>query len=64
MTESKIELDEMITVGTLADKLLIPVSSLITELMKNGVFATVNEKIDFDTAEIIVRIASKIDVLP
>ncbi len=55
MTDSKIELDEMITVGALADKLLIPVSSLITELMKNGVFATVNEKIDFDTAEIIVQ---------
>lgn len=55
MANSKIELDDMITVGTLADKLLIPVSSLITELMKNGVLATVNEKIDFDTAQIIVN---------
>ena len=53
-TKSRIELDETITVGALADKLLMPVSGLITELMKNGVFATVNEKIDFDTAEIIV----------
>ena len=53
-TSSKIEIDDMITVGTLADKLTIPVSTLITELMKNGVMATVNEKIDFDTAQIIV----------
>ncbi len=54
MANSKIELEDMITVGTLADKLLIPVSTLITELMKNGVLATVNEKIDIDTAQIIV----------
>ncbi len=44
----------MITVGALAEKLSIPVSRLITELMKNGVMATVNERIDFDTAQIIV----------
>lgn len=44
----------MITVGTLAEKLSLPVTRLIGELMKNGVMATVNEKIDFDTAEIIV----------
>lgn len=50
----KIELEEMTTVGTLADKLELPVSRLITELMKNGVMATVNERIDFDTAQIIV----------
>src|SRR5437762_7296821 len=45
----------MITVGALADKLLIPVTKLIGELMKNGVMATVNERIDFDTAQIIVE---------
>ncbi len=44
----------MITVGALAEELSIPVTKLITELMKNGVMATVNERIDFDTAEIIV----------
>lgn len=53
-TTTKIEVDEMVTVGDLADKLSIPVSSLIAELMKNGVMATVNEKIDFDTAQIVV----------
>jgi translation initiation factor IF-2 len=49
-----IQIEDMITVGTLADKLMLPVTRLIAELMKNGVMATVNEKIDFDTAEIIV----------
>lgn len=49
-----IEIENMITVGNLAEKLMIPVSKLIGELMKNGVMATVNEQIDFDTAQIIV----------
>jgi translation initiation factor IF-2 len=48
-----IEIEDMITVGTLADKLMIPVTRLIAELMKNGVMATVNERVDLDTAQII-----------
>jgi translation initiation factor IF-2 len=31
----------------------IPVNRVLTELMKNGVFTSINEKIDFDTAMII-----------
>src|SRR6185369_15832986 len=50
-----IEIEDMITVGTLADKLSLPVTRLIAELFKNGVMATVNERIDFDTAQIIVE---------
>ncbi len=50
-----IEIDDMITVGALADKLMLPVTRLIGELMKNGVMVTVNEQIDFDTAQIIVE---------
>jgi translation initiation factor IF-2 len=50
-----IEIEDMITVGTLAEKLMLPVTRLIGELMKNGVMATVNERIDFDTAQIIVQ---------
>src|SRR5690606_31450645 len=46
--------EDTITVGALAEKLSLPVSKLIAELMKNGVMATVNERIDFDTAQIIV----------
>lgn len=50
-----IEIEDTITVGALADKLTLPVTRLIAELMKNGIMATVNERIDFDTAQIIVE---------
>ncbi|MDB5163403.1 MAG: translation initiation factor [Candidatus Saccharibacteria bacterium] len=48
-----IEIEDTITVGALAEKLMLPVTKVIAELMKNGVMATVNERIDFDTAQII-----------
>lgn len=51
---STIEIENSITVGSLAEKLLLPVTQLIGELMKNGIMVTVNERIDFDTAQIIV----------
>lgn len=50
-----IEVENTITVGALAERLMIPVSQLIAELMKNGVMATVNERLDFDTAQIITQ---------
>jgi translation initiation factor IF-2 len=53
--QTTIEIEDMITVGTLAERLSIPVSRLIGELMKNGIMATVNERIDFDTAQIITE---------
>jgi translation initiation factor IF-2 len=53
MSSRTIQIENGLTVGSLAEKLDIPVSKLIAELMKNGVFATVNERIDFDTAAII-----------
>lgn len=49
-----IEIDDYVTVGHLAELLGLPVSKLIAELLKNGVMATVNEKLDFDTAQIMV----------
>lgn len=49
-----IEIDEQITVGTLASLLDLPVSKLIAELFKNGVMATINEMIDYDTAQIML----------
>ncbi len=49
-----IQIDSTITVGDLAEALSIPVTKLIMELMKNGVMVTVNERIDFDTAQIMV----------
>lgn len=56
-----IEIEDMITVGTLAEKLQLPATRLIGELMKNGVMVTINERIDFDTAQIIVE-ELKLDV--
>ncbi len=52
--KTSIEIEDTITVGNLAEKLMLPVTAVMTELMKNGVMATVNERIDFDTAQIIV----------
>lgn len=54
MASATIEVEATITVGDLAEKLSVPVTSLIGELFKNGMMITVNEKVDFDTAQIIV----------
>ena len=51
---STLEIDGLITVGALAEQLKIPPAQLIGELFRNGMMVTVNEKIDFDTAQIIV----------
>ena len=50
----QVEIPETITVGELAAKLDIEATQLITELVKNGVMAAVNDSIDFETAEIIL----------
>jgi translation initiation factor IF-2 len=50
-----IEIEDMITVGALAEKLSLPATRLIGELLKNGVMVTINERIDIDTAQIIVE---------
>jgi translation initiation factor IF-2 len=42
-----------ITVRALAELAGIPINRVLAELMKNGVFTSINEKIDFDTAAII-----------
>ncbi len=48
-----ISIPAVITVRALAEVSQIPVNRLLQELIKNGVFASINEKIDFDTASII-----------
>ncbi len=55
MAVRTIEIEENVTVGTLADQLMIPATKLIGELFKNGIMATINERIDFDTAQIMVE---------
>ena len=55
MAEKVVTLADTITVGELADLLNLPVTTLIGELFKNGIIATINQKIDFETATIIVE---------
>ncbi len=55
MAEKVIVIADSITVGELAETLNIPVTTLIGELFKNGIAATINQRIDFETAQIIVE---------
>ena len=55
MAEKVIIIADSITVGELAEKLNLPVTNLIGELFKNGIAATINQRIDFETATIIVE---------
>ncbi len=52
-TINKVKIPEVITVGDFAHRLSLPVAKVVAELMKNGVMATINELIDFETAAII-----------
>ncbi len=50
-----VRIPDEITVGELANRLKITASEVIKKLMMNGIMATVNEVIDFDTAFIITE---------
>ncbi len=62
MAEKIIVIADSITVGELADKLNLPVTNLIGELFKNGIAATINQRIDFETASIIIEELGLTDV--
>ena len=51
----KILLPRSVTVKKFSEILDMPLNLIITELMKNGILATINEKIDFETASIIAQ---------
>lgn len=51
--KKKIEVGKVIKVGEFANILGLGPAAVVGELMKNGVMATINEQIDFDTAQII-----------
>jgi len=53
--EKKVKIPSSLTVKKFGGILALPVNVVITELMKNGVMATINEKIDFETASIIAQ---------
>lgn len=52
--EKVLVIADSITVGELAEALHLPVTTLVGELFKNGIVATINQRIDFETATIIV----------
>lgn len=52
-TKKKVSIPSGISVKKLSEILQLPVAAVITELMKNGILATINEEIDYDTASII-----------
>lgn len=49
----KVELPGVITVREFATKLQLPITIVIGELMKSGILANLNERIDFTTASIV-----------
>lgn len=54
MEEKTIQIAGSITVDELANALGLSVTQLIGELFKNGIVATINQRLDFETASIII----------
>lgn len=54
MEEKTIQIAGSVTVDELAKALGLSVTELIGELFKNGIVATINQRLDFETASIIV----------
>jgi translation initiation factor IF-2 len=55
MSEKIIKIPNIISVGELAKRLEVSAASVVAELMKNGVMATINENVDYETAAIIAE---------
>lgn len=55
MAEKVVTVADSITVGELAETLNLPVTTLVGELFKNGIVATINQRIDFETAQILIE---------
>lgn len=55
LEKKMIKIPASITVKKFSELLDLPVSQIITELLKNKILATINEEIDFDTASIIAQ---------
>lgn len=53
--KQKVKLAQVITVRDFAQRLNLPVTSVIKELMKNGILASLNERIDYETAAIVAE---------
>jgi translation initiation factor IF-2 len=51
--DKKLLIPSLITVRDLANAAGVPISSVLSVLMKNSIFASLNERIDFDTAWLV-----------
>lgn len=54
-TSKELELPPYITVRELSNALHLSIPVLMTELMKSGILASVNERIDFETAAVVAE---------
>ena len=52
-TKKEIKIPSFVTVRNFAQAAGLPVNQVLSELMKNSIFSSLNEKIDFETAAII-----------
>ncbi|MCY3804559.1 MAG: translation initiation factor IF-2 [Candidatus Saccharibacteria bacterium] len=50
-----ITIDQTITVSNLAQQLDLPATSLISQLIRNGLMLTLNERIDLDTVSLLIE---------
>ncbi len=55
VTLRALPLGEAVTVGTLAQRMNVEAVQVIKQLMRAGVFANINQVIDFDTAAVVAR---------
>lgn len=53
IAKKPIQLPQRMTVKAFADRLSLPLTQVMTELVKNGVMAAMNEEIDYDTAAVV-----------
>lgn len=53
--KKRVEIPKAVVIKDLAALLELPVTAVITELMKNGVMSSMNERIDYDTAAVIAE---------
>lgn len=51
--EKIIKLPPLIVIKELAEKLAVPITDVLKELMKNGIVSSMNEAVDYETATII-----------
>jgi len=55
LVAKKVSLPAFIRVKDFSEKIQVPLSKVMAEMMKNGVLSSMNERIDYDTAAIVAQ---------